>query len=842
MPIVPMDSKKYADQPLSPYTVLDLTEGGFNWCGKVLADLGADVIKIEPPGGSPTRNIGPFVDGKRGKDRSLFWASYCVNKRSITMDLETSDSVARLRDLASGADILIESFRPGRMDELGLGYDDLSWVNRGLVYTSITPFGQTGPYSQFAAPDLVAWSMGGMQYVGGNADRQPVRISAPQAELHAGAQAAAGTVAALWHCGETGIGQHVDVSMQTAVVWTLMNATPFPPLHGTNMERSGDYRARGHIIVRHVFGCQDGYLSVVQAPRTLRGLAEWMEEEDAAPDWLSAIDWDEWNPATIEENDHEAIDLFHRVQFYIEEFIASKTKNELYLRAIDHGILLAPCQTVQDIAESIQLEARGFWNELGHPALDRTLTHLGPFIRLGESPIQIRLPAPRIGEHNDEILLSDEQSSSPRGGHKELRPSGSQPAMPFDGIKVLDFTWVGVGPITIKHLADFGADVIRVEAASRPDVLRAAAPFKDGQPGGLNRSQFSGNYNSSKRGLGLNLALPEGRELIRSIIREWQPDVIAESFTPRVMRNWGLSYADLRETVPDVIYFSTCQQGQTGPHSKYAGFGQLAGALAGFYHITGWPDREPAGPYGAYSDFVNPPNAAAAIVAALEYRRRTGKGQYLDLSQYECATHFLAPAIMDYMTNGNVLNRRGNDDDDFAPNDVYRCRDKERGYTGVGPSWIAISITNDDQWHRLCERMGRSDMALNDDFRSAELRRRNASEINAVISEWTRDKDAHELMNELQEAGVPAGVAQSQADLWEDPQLEHRGFFQWLEHAECGPMPYDGLTYQLSKTPGTLRMPQALIGQHNEEILKEILGLDDDAISDLAISGVLESS
>ena len=197
---------------------------------------------------------------------------------------------------------------------------------------------------------------------------------------------------------------------------------------------------------------------------------------------------------------------------------------------------------------------------------------------------------------------------------------------------------------------------------------------------------------------------------------------------------------------------------------------------------------------------------------------------------------------MDYMTNGNVLNRRGNDDDDFAPNDVYRCRDKERGYTGVGTSWIAISITSDEQWHRLCERMGRSDMSLNEDFRNAALRRRNASKINTTIGEWTRDKDAHKLMAELQEAGVPAGAAQSQADLWEDPQLKHRGFFQWLEHAECGPMPYDGLTYRLSKTPGELRMPQALIGQHNEEILKEILRLDEDAIADLVIGGVLENS
>ena len=836
-----MTSARHPDRPLSPYTVLDLTEGGFNWCGKLLADLGADVIKVEPPGGSATRSVGPFVDGEKGPERSLFWASYCANKRGVTLDLESEVGAARLRSLAATADIILESFRPGYMAELGLGYDDLSARNPALVYTSITPFGQSGPYSQYLASDLVAWSMGGMQYLGGDADRQPVRVSAPQAELHAGAQAAAGTMAALWRGANTGRGQRVDVSMQTAVVWTLMNATPFPPLHKINMERSGDYRARGRIAIRHVFRCADGHLSVVQASRTLRGLTEWMEEEGTAPEWLSAIDWDEWNPGVLREDDLEGIALFERTQARMEEFIASKTKNELYLRAIDHGILLAPCQTARDIAESVQLEARGFWKDLDYPALGRSLKQLGPFIRMSESALGIERPAPQVGEHNEEILGNGGRVSSPGHPPATARPVES-PAMPFEGIRILDFTWVGVGPITIKHLADFGADVIRVEAASRPDTLRTAPPFKDGQPGGLNRSQFSGNYNSSKRGLGLNLAMPEGRELVRRLIREWQPDVIAESFTPRVMRDWKLDYANIREIAPDVIYFSTCQQGQTGPHSKYAGFGQLAGALAGFYHITGWPDRDPAGPYGAYSDFVNPPNAAAAIVAALEYRRRTGKGQYLDLSQYECATHFLAPAIMDYMTNGNVLNRRGNDDDSFFPNDVYMCKDKERGYTGVGPSWIAISVTSDDQWRRLCERMGRPDMASDERFGDAESRRRHSSEIDAVIGEWTRDKDARALMDELQRAGVPAGVVQSQADLWEDPQLRHRGFFQWLDHAECGPMPYDGLTYHLSETPGALRMPQALIGQHNEEILKEILDMDDDAISDLVVSGVLETS
>ena len=833
-----MSQPRQSPQPLSDCIVLDLTEGGFNWCGKVLADFGADVIKVEPPGGSPTREMGPFVSGRSGAERSLFWAAYCVNKRSVVIDLTEPAGIDRFRRLADGADILIESFRPGHMSNLGLGYDELSATNPGLVYTSVTPFGQTGPYSQYLAPDMVAWSMGGMQYLCGDADRPPARVGAPQAELHAGGQAAMGTMAAYWHRQNTGQGQHVDVSMQTSVMWTLMNATPFPPLHGINLERKGAFRSTGEREFRQIFPCRDGHVTMLSNPRTMAPFAEWMAEEGAAPGWMLEIDWDEWRAPDPDE-EPERVEQSNEIKRLVEEFVASKTKDELYLRAVQDRMMIAPCNSVGDIARSVQLEARDFWTKVNYAALGRSLTHLGPFIKMSESPICVRRPAPRVGEHNDEILadLRTRSISTPA----RRTPDSPPGAMPFSGIKVLDFTWVGVGPITIKHLADFGADVIRIESVSRPDVLRNAAPFKDGVAG-INRSQFSASYNTSKRGLGLNLASPEGRDLVRKIIREWKPDVIAESFTPRVMRGWGLGYADVREILPDVVYFSTCQQGQTGPHSSYAGFGQLAASLAGFYYVTGWPDRDPAGPYGAYSDFINPPNAAAAIVAALEFRRRTGMGQHLDLSQFECSTHYLAPFIMDHITNGATLERRGNEDDIHAPHNVYRCADAERIYTGVGASWIAIAVADDAQWRSLCEMMGRPDWMEDERFSTLDSRRKHATLIDGGIASWTRDKNARQLMDDLQRVGVPAGVVQSQSDLWEDPQIAHRGFFQWLDHTECGPMPYDGIVSHLSKTPGALRRPQALVGEHNGEILREILGMDDGAIEGLVALGVLESS
>ncbi len=689
---------------------------------------------------------------------------------------------------------------------------------------------------------MIAWSMGGMQYICGDADRPPARITFPQAELNAGGQALAGTMAAFWHRQQTGVGQHVDVSMQVAVVWTTMNATPFPPLNGVNLERDGAFHSRGQLSVRQVFKCEDGFVTLLSANATVQKMLDWMLEEGALPDWLlgfDALSLDRVAMAT--GSDPEGVEIFHKIQTLEEQFVQNKSKLELYDRALSHRILLAPCNTVDDIAASPQLAAREFWTDLDVPAIEASLRHLGPFIKMDESPLKIRRPAPGIGEHNAEILEELGSETEKLSRAPAFKSDVDSPKLPFEGIKVLDFTWVGVGPITIKYLADHGAEVIRVESVGRPDVLRMAPPFKDGTPG-INRSQFPASYNTSKLGLGLNMARPEGRKIIRDLIKTWQPDVISESFTPRVMASWGLGYDEVKKLAPDIIYFSTCQQGQTGPHSHYAGFGQLAASMAGYYHVTGWPDREPAAPYGAYSDFINPPNAFAAIVAALEYRRRTGKGQRLDLAQFECAAQYLAPAVMDYMVNGRVIGRRGNADDRFAPHGVYPCANAERKYTGDGPSWLSIAVENQEQWAAFCGVMSDSKLITDVSFSNMALRQENAAELDEKISAWTANRNARETMEKLQAAGVPAGVVQSQADLWEDPQLEHRKFFTWLDHAECGPMPYDGLQFLLSKTPGSLRMPQALIGQHNDVILREKLGMSDDEIGNLVAEGVLEAS
>ena len=385
----------------------------------------------------------------------------------------------------------------------------------------------------------------------------------------------------------------------------------------------------------------------------------------------------------------------------------------------------------------------------------------------------------------------------------------------FEGIHALDFTWYGVGPVTTKYLADNGAEVIRVESAARPDGLRLAPPWKDAKPG-INNSQFFASYNTSKKGLTLDMSKPRAREIFLRLL-PWA-DVVSESFTPKTLRNWGLDYERLSALKPDLIMLSTCMQGQTGPHRDYPGFGNLMAALSGFYYIAGYSEDELCPPYGAYTDFIAPRFSACALMAALDYKRRTGKGQYIDMAQYEAALHNLAPALIDYFATGRVLGPQGNQSERYAPHGTYRCADED-GHE----RWLAIAVANDDEWAALLKVMGNPPA----DARFATMLQRiaNRTTLDDFLGTLVRNRNAEELTAALQAAGVSAYSVQNCMDLHRDENLEAFGFWHWLDHAHMGPSPYEGLEHRLSRTPGELRSPAPVLGQHNEEILCGMLGM-----------------
>ena len=399
----------------------------------------------------------------------------------------------------------------------------------------------------------------------------------------------------------------------------------------------------------------------------------------------------------------------------------------------------------------------------------------------------------------------------------------------LEGVKILDFSWVGVAPITTKYFADNGADVIRIESAARLDVLRLAPPWKDARPD-PNGSQFFASYNTSKRGITLDLSKPRARGLVRRLV-PWA-DIVAESFTPKAMRKWELDYDQLCKLNPELIMLSTCMQGQTGPNAMYPGFGQLMAALCGFYYISGYDKDSPCPPYGAYSDFIAPRFSASAMLAALDYRRRTGKGQYIDMSQYEAALQNLAPALIDYFATGRIMGPRGNASERYAPHGAYRCADED-GHE----RWIAIAVDGDTGWKAMLAALGAQ--STDSRFHTKQDRIANAAALDEFVNTFTREYDAAQLTQKLQAAGVAAYPVQNCMDIHQDENLEAFDFWHWLDHKTMGPSPYEGLQHRMSRTPGELRFPAPVLGQHNEEIFSGMLGLSAAEIEQLKKENVI---
>ncbi|MBM3224541.1 MAG: CoA transferase [Candidatus Tectomicrobia bacterium] len=392
---------------LSPYRVLDLTDERGLLCGKILADLGADVIQIEPPAGNTARRLGPFYHDEVHPERSLFWWSYAANKRSLTLDIHTADGQALLKRLLPSADFLIESDMPGTMHSLGLGYAALAAINPRLIMVSISPFGQDGPYATYEAPDLVGMGLGGFMYVTGDPDRPPVRISVPHFYLHGAGVGATGAMIAHAQRVLTGQGQHVDASCQEAVCRVLANVPQSYVMAGSVIARQGSYRQTGAgMFMRITWPCKDGFVNFQFSGGTASGasvnnFARWMEEEGMGDAYLSSLDFTKLGYGTITR------ELLARVVPPVERFLMQHTKQELFEEAVARRILLFPVATPHDIVHNPQLQARQYFQEVPHPDLGTSLTMLGPFVRASATPLTMRHFAPKLGEHNTEIYINE---------------------------------------------------------------------------------------------------------------------------------------------------------------------------------------------------------------------------------------------------------------------------------------------------------------------------------------------------------------------------------------------------------------------------------------------------
>jgi len=399
----------------------------------------------------------------------------------------------------------------------------------------------------------------------------------------------------------------------------------------------------------------------------------------------------------------------------------------------------------------------------------------------------------------------------------------------FEDVNILEFGQIVAGPLISTYLADYGAEVVHIESHKRPDQYRLYPPFKDNKPG-INRGLDFAIYSHNKYGITLNLRHPKGIEVAKRILEKWA-NVVTENFTPGVMKRLGLDYEELRKIKPDMIMLSSCNLGQTGPHATHPGMGSHLTHLSGFTHLSGWPDRDPLILYGPYIDFIGVVYGTIALTAALDYRRRTGKGQYIDVAQLEAGVQFLSPTLLDYRVNDRVQGRQGNRCDYAAPHGAYPCQGEDR--------WCVIAVFNDEEWKNLCRVMGEPDWANDPKFSTLLGRKRNEEELDRLLGEWTSNLTAEEVMTKLQSAGVEAAVVKNPQEMYEDPHLKE---YLWaeMEHAEIGKYHLQVPSFKLSKAPPQLRMPGPLLGEHNEYVYMNMAGFTKEEYEQLEQEGVFE--
>ena len=809
---------------LSHLRILDLTDGGAAIGGQILGDLGAEVILIEPPGGLATRQLGPFADDQASPDRSLeFWSAH-RGKRSVVLDLEAPNDQARLRTLAESADVWLDTLPAEARAPMGLGYAALSAAQPGMIHASITPFGEVGPKANWAATDLTVTAASNAMFLTGDADRAPLRCSVPQAFQHAGAEAAASVMVALTERARSGRGQHLDVSAETAAMASTQSTVLSHGWGADELMRFGGGVQAGPFQIRFIYPCLDGYINLtfLFGEPIGRGTArffDWMHEEGFATEEQKNQEWVRYGALML--NGGVTTEWHGEAMAAIERFTRTKTKAELFAAAFERKLLVVPLSDGLDLVRSEQLAERDFWRPIENPAVGRKIVHAGPFARFSETPLRLEAPPPRLGEH-DEVVFGEEPS--PRGPSPEAGTRGQA----LEGLKVLDFTWVYAGPAITRHLADFGATVVKIESGSAHDALRAGVPFKDKEPGAERSGNFA-NINVGKLSLGLNMKTPEARDVVMRLV-DWA-DVVVENFSPRAMKSWKLDYPELRKRKPEIIMLSSCLSGQTGPESTLAGYGTMGAALAGFGYVTGWPDRAPSAPFMAYTDYVAPRFGVAALLAAVEHRSRTGLGQHIDMSQAECSIHFLRSVVLDASVNGRAAGALGNASPHHAPAGVYPAVGEER--------WVAIEAPDQATWSALAEVAGLG-WERDARFSTAVARLEHRDALDEAIAAWTASREVAALETELQAVGVPVHRVSQSRDCFEDPGLAVREHFITLDHSVVGPVPFENARTRFSETPARIERVTPTLGQDNQEILQGILGLSEDEVTELVIAGAVE--
>ena len=814
---------------LSGLKVIECSEGVAGpYCCKLLAECGADVVKVEPPlVGDMTRRRGPFPDGVAKVEKSGLFLHLNTTKKSVTADLDTAEGREALLRLLSQADILVESHVPDRMSSWGFGYSDLKEAFPRLIYVSVTPYGHAGPYRGYKGNSLTALALSGLMSITGDPDREPLGTGGEPGEYFAGVQAWVATLAALAFRDKHDAGQHVDVSIMESAATTDEATTAAYAFMGI---------IRRRFYSRHLWGypqdplpCEDGYVFVHPGPRGFPAPGVY-EGASGMALLVGDLKLDE-NPLFLDR----WLRWFHWQEFdrLLEPFLACGTKEDIVAFAQALRMPFAPVLDIAQLLADPHLRERTYFKELEHPVAGR-LKHTGEIFRTTGMTSRFER-APLLGEHNS--LL--EQPAAPNEKESVSAPpvvkQRTTPAsdLPLTGVRVLDLSQVWAGPSCTSILAALGADVVKVEGLVRGDVSHTIL-YRDED---ANEDPWSvGPYylchNAGKRGIALNMLDERGIALFRRLLAAC--DVLIESFSPRVMRNFGLDYETLREVKADLIMVSLSGYGQTGPYSDYTAYGMGLEAAAGFTSITGYPDGPPRRTSVSFGDPLSGATAAGAVLLALRHRLQTGRGQYIDISQHEAVIPLLGAALMEYQITGRIPDRIGNRSTVAAPQGCYRCRGHD--------DWLVISIDDDQEWAAFCTTVEHAEWGFDARFRTLDARRQNHDALDDLIGTWTREQDNIEAFHCLQEAGVKAAPVLNGKQILLDPHLHERGHFDILDHGKLGlrPIPRH-LVAKFDRMDPKPRRPAPGLGEHNAEVLWELAGVSAAELAELEAAGIIGS-
>lgn len=780
---------------------------------KLLADWGAEVVKVEDPAGDRARRMGPFPAGTPHPETSGLFLYLNTNKRGVSID--PVHDRPRLERLISWAEILIHNHSPREAIALGLVGEQLRVINPRLVSCSITPFGLTGRHRDYEACELTLAHAGGWATLSPGASKRPelppLKAAGPQAELQGGLAAATASLAAYFRAQADGVGEQIDLSIQEFVASFLEQSF----VHFTYAGRVASRLGKRILYPWGLYPCRDGliFLVVVEQDQWLR-LVELMGN----PEWASWEVFD--NPFARGENSDV-------LETYLKEWFTQQNVMDLFHKGQERRICFAPVFTLADLEKQEHLESRKFFVPVSHPVAG-TISHPGAPYRLSEPWWSIRRPAPKLGEHDSEVL---DQQGSDRAAPKALATAGDavKRGRPLEGVRVADFSWAWAGPFCGMHLAHLGAEVIKIESTARPDLGRRVPIYPKGVEPGLNRSGYFNQWNQGKKSIFLNLAVGGATDLAKQLIGKC--DVVLENYATGVMERLGLGYEELRKVKPDVIMASISGYGHTGPYRHYMGYGPAIVPLSGLTSVNGYPGGEPEEVGISYGDPNGGINAAVAVCAALVAKRRTGKGVHIDLSLWESMTVLNAEAWMGYAMNGIAPAPIGNRDPWMAPHGCFRCLGED--------DWVSIACRSDEEWKELCLSIDRADWIADPRFRTASDRKANEDALDEMIGNWTRGRDKWEVTRLLQARCVPAFPSMTTKDLALDPHLEERGFFARLEHPEVGVQTHAGIPWRLGNSPNGVASPAPCMGQHTDEILRDIVGLSDDEVQSLKARGIL---